>query len=605
MGRDRNLKESLGALWRSAAHFWPHLAPHKKLIGLSFLALFLEVGLRLLEPWPLKFVFDHVLQRRSGDLPSATVTIGLAAGSVVAISGLRALASYWQTIGFTQVGNHALMRVRNKLYRHVQFLSLSFHNKARTGDLVLRMMGDIAMLQDVAVSALMPLLAKLLIMISMFGLMMWMNWQLGLIALAVMPLFALRTIKLGRRIQEVARKQRQREGAMAAAATESIGSIKIVQAFSLEEEFANSFSKVSEKSLSETARGAKLSAALERSVDFLIAIGTALILWQGARLALTNQITPGDLIVFLAYLRHTYRPLQDFAKYAARLAKASAASERVLDLLERVPEVSDAPNAIVAPRLRGDVQFENVSFSYHKGERGVANEINLNVRAGQRIALMGPSGAGKTTLVSLLLRLYDPTNGRILIDGADIREFKVESLRTQIAVVLQENVLFGVSIRENIAFGSPNATDEEIKAAANLANATEFIQDLPEGFNTVIGERGATLSQGQRQRIAIARAAIREAPIVILDEPTTGLDVTNAKVVSDALERLCEGRTCFIITHDLGQAINADQIIYLEKGRILESGTNEELARRGGAYAALWGLQRESGRFDAPQAAQT
>jgi ATP-binding cassette, subfamily B, bacterial len=591
MGRERSLKESLGSLWRSAGHFWPHLAPHKRLIGWSFFALFLEVGLRLLEPWPLKYVFDHVL-KPTGTLvdTSGTGVLALAAGAVVAISGFRALASYWHTIGFTQAGNHALTRVRNKLYRHVQYLSLSFHNRARTGDLVVRMMGDIAMLQDVAVSALMPLVAKLLIMVSMFGLMLWMNWKLGLLALAVMPLFALRTIKLGKRIQEVARKQRQREGAMAAAATESIGSIKIVQAFSLEEKFSSAFSQVSEKSLTETARGAKLSAALERSVDFLVAIATALVLWLGARLVLTREITVGELIVFLAYLRHTYRPLQDFAKYTARLAKASAASERVLDLLEKVPEIVDSPNAVPAPRFRGDVTFDEVAFSYDKREEPLLDRINFVAEAGQRIALMGPSGAGKTTIASLLLRLYDPTAGRILVDGRDIRDYTVESLRTQIAVVLQENVLFGMSIRENISFGSPNATDAEIEAAARLAQATEFIGALPEGYATVIGERGVTLSQGQRQRIAIARAAIRRAPIIILDEPTTGLDASNQKLVSDALDKLCENRTSFIITHDLAQAINADQIIYLEKGRIIEAGTNQELVRNGGAYAKLWGM---------------
>ena len=594
MARDRTFRESIHTLWRAARHFWPYLAAHKKLIGWSFAALFLEIGLRLLEPWPLKFVFDHVLAKQSSTGPSPMTTIGWAAGAVVVISGFRALASYWHTVGFTQVGNDALARVRTKLYRHVQFLSLSFHNKARTGDLVVRMMGDITMLQDVAVSALMPLIAKMLIMVSMFGLMLWMNWQLGLIALAVMPLFALRTIKLGKRIQEVARKQRQREGAMAAAATESIGSIKIVQAFSLEEEFSNAFSRVSEKSLSETAKGAKLSAALERSVDFLVAIATALILWQGARLTLSGQITPGELIVFLAYLRHTYRPLQDFAKYTARLAKASAASERVLDLLDKVPEITDSPDAVVAPPFQGKVEFQNVSFSYEKSERPLLAGIDFTAFPGQRIALMGPSGAGKTTIASLLLRLYDPTAGRVLIDGVDIRDFKVDSLRPQIATVLQENVLFGVTIRENIAFGLPNATDDEIRGAADLANATEFISNLPEGFNTVIGERGVTLSQGQRQRIAIARAAIRRSPILVLDEPTTGLDIANAQQVSDALDRLCEGRTSFIITHDLGQAINADQIIYLEKGRIVEKGTNEELARRGGAYASLWGLRQES-----------
>lgn len=591
MRRTGKLSESLRGLWRAGKYFWPHLQKHKSLLAGSFLALAVEILLRLLEPWPLKFVFDRILSSTgvANNLPlSVPAQLGLAGGAVVLISGLRALCSYWNTVGFAQAGNYALAKVRNQLYRHVQFLSLSFHNRAKAGDLVVRMMGDISMLQDVAVTALMPLFAKVLMMVSMFALMFWMNWELTLVALSVLPLFWIRTIHLGKRIQEVARKQRQQEGAMAAAATESITSIKVVQAFSLEEKFASAFSQVSDKTLTETARGTKLAASLERSVDLLVGLATALVLWDGARLVLAGQLTPGSLLVFLAYLRHTYRPLQDFAKYTARLAKASAASERVLDLLDRVPEIADAPDAQPAPPFRGEVRFDNVSFAYGKEERAALDHLSFTVIPGQKVALVGSSGAGKTTLASLLLRLYDPTSGQVLIDSHDIRKFTVESVRTQIAVVLQENVLFGLSLRDNIAFGAPGASDAEIWAAAELANAAEFIRNTPDGLNTVIGERGVTLSQGQRQRIAIARAAIRRVPIIILDEPMTGLDKTNERAVSEALNRLTQGRTTFLITHDLIQAASADRILYLEGGRIVESGAHLELLRLGQNYARLW-----------------
>src|SRR6266481_14991 len=536
-----NFSKSLPGLWRMLGYFWPHVRQYRLLIAGSLFALFAEVGLRLLEPWPLKFVFDHVINSSSKRGPAffrrletfdSITLLTFAALAVVAITGFRSVVSYWQTIGFAQLGNRALTKVRNQLYRHVQYLSLSFHTKARTGDLVVRMMNDVGMLQDVAVTALFPLLAKVLIVSGMIGLMFWMQWQLALIAIGVFPLFWLRSIKVGQRIREVAQKQRKREGAMAATFAESINAIKTVQALSLEEAFARSFSAQSEKSLKQDVRGKRLSAALERSLDVLIAVATALVLWQGTRLVLAKEITPGELLVFLAYLKSAYRPVQDFAKYTGRLAKASAAGERVIDLLERVPDVRDLPDAQRAPVLRGRVQFEKVTFAYEQDQR-LLEDVELDIQPGQKVALVGPSGGGKTTLVSLLLRLYDPLRGAVRIDGRDVRDFTLESLRVQMSVVLQDNVLFAASVRDNIAYAAVGASAEQVEAAACLANAHEFITALPDGYDTVLGERGVTLSQGQRQRIAIARAAIRKAPILILDEPMTGRDKKNEHAVME------------------------------------------------------------------------
>src|SRR3989441_33454 len=595
------LPQGLPSRWRILKYLWPHARDLHSFPTRRSSDLFAEVALRLLEPWPIKFVFDHILGSKISThtaMPEVlksldtTSLLTLAALAVITFTALRALASYWQTIGFTLIGTRALAKARAQLYRHVQYLSLSFHTTARTGDLVVRMMGDVGMLQDVAVTAFLPLIGKALIVASMIGLMFFMNWKLALIAAAVLPLFWLRSVSLGRRLREVAKRQRRQEGALAAQFTESLNAIKTVQALSLEESFARAFTEVSEKNLSQDVKGKRLSAALERSLDVLIALATSLVLWCGTRLAQAGEISTGDLYLFLAYLKSAYRPVQDFAKYTSRLGKAAAAGERVIDLIERVPDERDLPGAVRAPAFAGRVQFDGVAFAYERGQN-LLEEIHLDVQPGQHIALVGPSGGGKSTLLSLVLRLYDPQRGRLLIDGRDIREFTLESLRAQISVVLQDNVLFAASVRDNIACAAPGASMAEIEEAARLANAHEFISLLPKGYETVLGERGVTLSQGQRQRIAIARAAIRKAPILILDEPTTGLDKRNETAVLQALDRLDSARTTFLITHDLSQAVKADQILYLENGRIVERGTHGELMRLNGRYAGMCRLQGE------------
>jgi ATP-binding cassette subfamily B protein len=606
----QNVSQNLPGLWRISKYFWPHVQKYRGLIAVSMLALFAEVGLRLLEPWPLKFVFDRVIHvgqpRRQWLLPAfdglePMTLAALAAVAIVAITGLRALASYWQTIGFAKIGNRVLRKVRDQFYRHVQYLSLSFHTKAKTGDLVMRVITDVGMLQDVAVTALLPLIAKALVVAGMVGLMFALNWQLALLSIAVLPLFWLRSVTLTRRIREVAQKQRRQEGAMAATASESIGAIKTVQALSLEESFARAFAVESERNLKQDVRGKRLSATLERTVDVLIAGATALVLWYGTKLVLRGEITSGDLLVFLAYLKSAYRPVQDFAKYTGRLAKAAAAGERVIDLLERVPDVRDLPQATRAPMFQGHVQFENVAFGYEHDQR-VLESITLDVQPGRQIALVGPSGSGKSTLVSLILRLYDPHHGRVMIDGQDIRQFTLESLRSQISIVLQDNLLFAASIRDNIACAAPGATMEEVQAAARLANAHDFVLAMPQGYDTMVGERGVTLSHGQRQRIAIARAAIRKAPILILDEPMTGLDRETERAVVEALGKLNQNGTTFLISHELRHAADADLIAYLENGCIVESGAHDELLQAKGRYSTLWRLQMFSSRSESTEA---
>ncbi|NJK70094.1 MAG: ABC transporter ATP-binding protein [Microcoleus sp. CSU_2_2] len=599
MPETKSIKETVPGLGRIIQKFWPQIRKQNILIVISFLALIAETAFRLLEPWPLKIIFDYILlsgfETASQTFPiirnlSTIELLTVIAVSIVAIAALRAACAYISTIGMALAATHIMTEIRGTLYSHLQRLSLSFHSKAKSGDLITRVTYDVERIREATVTAALPLFTNIFTLTGMMGVMLWMNWELAIIAIAVFPLFIIVSTHLSKQIQKVARKQRKREGAMAATAAEAMGAIKVVQALSLQGMLESSFDKDNQKSLQEGAESQKLSAGLERTVEMLVAVATALILWRGVQLVLHKTVSPGELLVFINYLKTAFKPMRQLAKYTAQISKATASGERIIDLLDTVPEIRDSRGALTAPHFRGRVEFKNVMFAY-EAEKVILQNMSFQVKAGQQVALVGPSGGGKSSLVSLLLRLYDPVEGGILIDGHDLREYKVDSLRQQISIVLQESVLFAVSVRDNIAYGCLNATDAEIEAAARLANAHDFIEGLPQGYDTILGERGATLSGGQRQRIAIARAAVRQSPIVILDEPTTGLDQENEREVSEALERLTQNCTTFWITHNLKAAEQADTILYIESGRVLEQGTHSELLRLGKKYAAMYAVQ--------------
>ena len=598
--RPQNLKEAILGIKRVTSHFFPQIRKQGGLVTVSFLALLAETGIRLLEPWPLKFIFDEIIFKefqvenlRVPFLDELSV-VGLLTILVVAlviIATLKGTMAYISTAGMAVAATRIMSEIRTNLYSHIQSLSLSFHNKAKTGDLITRVTYDIERIREVTVVAALPLLANTLTMIGMLAVMIWLNLQLAFIAIAVFPLFLITTATMSKKIHQVAKKQRKREGAMAASAAEAIGAIKVVQALSLQSLLEKSFAKQNQKSLKESAQTQKLKAGQERTVEILVAIATSVVLWRGVKLVMAGIVTPGDLLVFITYLKVAFKPMRKLAQYTGQIAKAIASGERIVSLLEIAPEVKNTSWAYPARPFRGVVAFCDVSFAYEKAEDTLQN-IFLKALPGQKIALVGASGGGKSTLVSLLLRLYEPQQGKILIDGNDIKDYTLESLRSQISIVLQESILFAASIRDNIAYGCVNATEKEIIMAARLANAHDFIMKLPHGYDTVVGERGGTLSGGQRQRIAIARAAIRNAPIVILDEPTVGLDNHSEKIVTEALDRLTQTSTTFLITHDLKTAQNSDRIYYLEGGEILESGTHQQLMQRGKHYATLYRLQQ-------------
>jgi ATP-binding cassette, subfamily B, bacterial len=577
------------------------LRPHMGALILGFIAVLGESLADLLEPWPLKVVLDNVLHtknsgswlnhligRLAGDQPFAVLKF--ACFAVLGIAILDAICTYAEKYLITNVAQWVTHDLRRALYSHLQRLSLAYHDHKRTGDLISTVTSDIDSIQSFITSGLLGVLINLITLVGMVGVMFYLNWRFTLIALSVAPVLFTIIFTYTRRIKAASRAVRKKEGEIVSVIEEVLGSIRVVKAFAREDYELRRLEQESLEGVEIALRARTLKAKLAPIVQIVVAVGTFLVLWYGARMVLNGGLSAGSLVVFILYLGKMYKPMQELSKMTDTYSKALVGYERIQDVLEVEREVKDLPRARTAPRFKGKIEFDHVSFSYSP-ESPTLQDLSFSIEPGQVAAFVGPTGAGKTTIISLIPRFYDPTSGTIRIDGTDVRQFRQRSLRQQISFVLQETVLFHAPIWQNIAYGKPDATRAEILHAAELANATEFIERLTEGYDTVVGERGMTLSGGQRQRIAIARALIRNTPILVLDEPTSGLDSSAEKIVVEALERLMKGKTVITIAHRLSTIRSADVIFVIKDGRLADHGSRDQLLQRDGLYAELERLQ--------------
>jgi ATP-binding cassette subfamily B protein len=577
------------------------LRPHSRALFLGLLAVIGEGIADLLEPWPLKIVLDNVLRSRSEhgwlnhlifDVAGTDrlAVLRFAALAVLGIAVIGALCSYAEKYLTTSVGQWVLHDLRRTLYSHIQRLSLAYHDQKQTGDLISRVTSDIDAIQSFLASGLLGALVNVLTLIGMVVVMLYINWQFTLIALSIAPPLFLIVYRYTHLIRKSSREVRKKEGQIVSTIQEVLTSIRVVKAFAREDYEQRRLEEESLESVEIALRARGLKAKLAPIVEIIVAIGTTLVLWFGARMVISGSLSAGSLVVFIFYLGKMYKPMQELSKATDAYSKAAVGYERIREVLEVEREVKDLPGARRAPKFKGEIEFENVSFHYVP-DTPILTDVNLKIEVGQVAALVGPTGAGKTTMIGLIARFYDPTTGVVKIDGTDIRCFTQQSLRDQISFVLQDTVLFHAPVWKNIAYGKPEATRAEILHAAELANAHEFIEQMPEGYDTVVGERGNTLSGGQRQRVAIARAIIRNTPILILDEPSSGLDASSEKLVFEALDRLMEGKTSVVIAHRLSTIRDANVIFVVDGGRIVERGTQDELLRLGGLYSVLHDLQ--------------
>ena len=576
------------------------LRPHWKAMSLALVAVFGETIADLLDPWPLKIIVDNLLQSKPlppwlagivshlGQNKLAVLNFAVLAVAIIAIIG--AVSSYTEKYLTTSVGQWVMHDLRRTLYQHIHHLSLAEHDEKRTGDLVSRVTSDIEAVQDFISTALLGMLVDALTIAGMVAWMFYHNARFALIALSIVPALFLVVFIFTKRIKKASRAMRQKEGELANIVQEVFTSIRVVKAFAREDYEQERFEKQSLENVDTALQARSIKAKLSPMVEVLAAVGTCLVLGYGARMALSGQLSAGDLILYLAYLSKMYKPMRDLSKMGDTVSKATVSYERIQEVLNSVSHVRDLPRARRASQFKGKMEFDRVSFGY-SSDNPILKEMSLQIEPGQVAAIVGPSGAGKSTIISLIPRFYDPTAGQVKIDGADVRQYTLQSLREQMSFVLQDTVLFHVPIWQNIAYGKPDAQRAEIIRAAELANAHEFIEKMPEGYDTMVGERGVSLSGGQRQRIAIARAVIRNTPILLLDEPTSGLDAESEKAVFEALGRLMEGKTCVVIAHHLATIQRADVIFVMKDFQIAERGTHSELIAAGGLYSDLYGLQ--------------
>ena len=577
------------------------LHPHWKALAAGLLAVTGGAVADILQPWPLKIVFDNILKTkpRHGWLNHFVVSIAgqdplaivnFAAVAVVMIAVVGAICSYAEKYLTTSVGQWVMHDLRRTLYSHIQRLSLAYHDQKRTGELISTVTSDIDSIQSFIASGLLGVFEDSFTLVGMIAVMFYVNWRFTLIALSVAPVLAVVVFTFTRRIKKASREVRKKEGEIVSVIQEVFSSIRVVKAFAREDYEQHRLEEQSLESIEVAVHARSLKAKLSPLVDVIVAVGTCFVLWFGARMVLDGRLSPGSLILFFLYLGKMYKPMQDLSKMTDTFSKAAVGYERIRAVLETESRVRDLPRATNAPRFKGKIEFEDVSFGY-KPDTPVLKSINLTIEPGQLAALVGPTGEGKSTIISLIPRFYDPLSGVVKIDGTDVKRWRQQSLRRQISFVLQDTLLFHAPIWQNIAYGKPEASREEIVRAAELANAMEFIEEMPEKFNTLVGERGVTLSGGQRQRIAIARAVIRNSPILILDEPTTGLDAASEQIVIEALERLMKDKTSIVITHHLATISKADIIFVVKDSSLAERGTHQELMAAGGIYSELYGIQ--------------
>ena len=579
------------------------LRPHSKALAVGALAVIGEGAADLLQPWPLKIVFDNVLQ--SGQTHShnwinrqIVLLVGadrltilkFAAVAALAIAIVGAICSYAEKYLTTSVGQWVMHDLRRTLYSHVQRLSLSYHDHKQTGDLISRVTSDIDAIQSFIASGLLGAAVDSLTLAGMVIVMFCINWRFTLIALSVAPVLFAVVYSYTRRIKKASREVRKKEGEIVSVIQEVLTSIRVVKAFAREDYEQHRLEEESLESVEIALHARGLKAKLSPLVEIIVAAGTSMVLWFGARMVMSGGLSAGSLIVFIFYLGKMYKPMQDLSKMTDAYAKAAVGYERIREVLDANHEIKDLPGARSAPPLKGRIEFKNVQFGYEP-DRPTLHDLNLAIEPGQMVALVGPTGAGKTTIISLIPRFYDVDSGEVRIDGRDVRRLTQKSIRQQISFVLQETLLFHGPVWYNIAYGKPEATRAEILRAAKSANADEFIEKMPEGYNTVLGERGVTLSGGQRQRIAIARAVIRNSPILILDEPSSGLDSASEKLVFEALDRLMQGKTSIVIAHRLSTVRRADVIFVIQDGTVVERGDHETLLKSGGLYSEFYELQ--------------
>jgi len=580
----------LGALIRNS------LRAMRGTLALAALSLIGVMITDLLAPWPIKIIFDHVLLDKPVegvlaplqpvlDLGDANALMVLAA-AMAALALLAGVFGYLRVHTTAVVGHSITWRLRIALFSHLQRLSLGFHHRARSGELITKVASDTNLLRDVFAEWALTTVAHLLTLAAMLAVMFALNSALALVVCGTLPPLLATIFVLNRRVKLSVRDQRRFEGAMTARLNEMLSSITVIRAFGREQLEETRFIEQIDGNLHAGVRTARHTGAITRAIIVISAIGSAITIYVGAMEVTAGALTPGELLIFMAYVTSLFKPIKDMSKLSAKFSRAAVSAQRIGDILAIAPEAPDPDDALPLSHCQGEIVFENVSFAYDDG-RPILEGINLRIAPGEHVALVGPSGAGKSTLVSLLLRLHEPSAGRILIDGIDIRRYRRDSLRQQIGIVLQETMLFGVSVRENIAYGCPEATNEAIEAAARAARAHEFIVDLPEGYDTELGERGATLSGGQRQRICLARALVKQPPILVMDEPTSAVDAVSARLMNEAVDRMQAGKSLLVIAHDYAHMARYDRVVVLDRGRIAECGTHDALLARPGPYLRM------------------